>query len=169
MTNWPDPRSGATGPRRLVLVRHAKAVKDSRSGDRARPLTDRGRADAATAGGWMDWRLQHIDAIWSSSATRARETTEEIRGKLTAPPEATYRDDLYDAGPAELLAAVRASDGDILTLVLVGHNPATEQLHELLTGDGRGFPTCAVAVLEADGEWGRLGSGSARTVDFFTP
>jgi phosphohistidine phosphatase len=169
VTNWPDLTDAGGEPRRLVLVRHSKAVAESGSGDRARRLSDRGRNDAGTAGGWLDWRIQRLDAIWSSSAARTRETTELMCAKLTDPPTPAYRDDLYDAGPEDVLDMLRAVPDEVRNLVVVGHNPTIEQLHALLTGKDRTYKTSAAAILEIDSDWVGLGPGDAQVADFFTP
>ncbi|MDQ1666734.1 MAG: phosphohistidine phosphatase [Actinomycetota bacterium] len=169
VTNWPDPTDPGKDARRLVLVRHAKAVSSSDVSDRSRPLTDRGRADAGTGGGWLDWRVQLIDAIWSSSALRAQQTTEEIRARLTSAPEPRLRDDLYDAGPDDLLDIIRSAPDDIRTLVVVGHNPTIEVLSARLTGDDRGFRAAAMAIIEFDNDWVGLSPGGGRLVDFVEP
>jgi phosphohistidine phosphatase len=153
----------------LVLVRHAKAVSDSGGSDRARELAGRGRKDAAKIGGWLDARLSRIDAVWSSTAVRARQTFEAIAERLTAAPVAELRDDLYDAGPDDMLELLREADDSVSVLVVVGHNPAIERLQAWLSGDDLGFPTCAVGIVEFEGSWADLEPGDGRLVDFTVP
>jgi phosphohistidine phosphatase len=169
VTNWPDPTDPGGDARRLVLVRHAKAASSTGGSDRSRPLTDKGRMDAGTVGGWLDWRVQLIDAIWSSSALRAQQTVEELRARLTSAPEPRLRDDLYDAGPGDLLDVLRSAPDEIRTLVVVGHNPTIEQLSGRLTGDDRGYPAGATAIIEFGSDWVGLSPGAARLVDFVAP
>ena len=169
MTNSTDVPAAPTSRRRLVLVRHAKAVAESGGSDRARELAGRGRKDAAKIGGWLDGRLGQIDAVWLSSAVRARQTFEAIAERLTAAPEADLRDDLYDAGPDDLLELVREADDSVAVLVVVGHNPTIERLQAWLSGDDRGFPTCAVGIVEFEGSWADLQPGDGRLVDFTVP
>lgn len=169
VTNWPDETGARTDPRRLVLVRHAKAVPSTGSSDRGRPLTEGGRATAATVGGWLDWRVQPIDALWASAALRAVQTVDEICAHLTSAPAPQLRDELYDAGADEILDMVRAASDDIRALVVVGHNPAIERLHARLTRDDRGFPAGAGAIVEIDGDWVGLRAGGGRLVDFVAP
>jgi phosphohistidine phosphatase len=60
--------------------------------------------------------------------------------------------------------------------MLIGHNPAVEQLALTLAGGGQGlavlsvkYPTGALATLEFSGRWGDLRPGSAELTDFITP
>ena len=169
MSDSTEVPAASQGVRQLVLVRHAKAVSDGRDNDRARTLTGRGRKDAATVGAWLGGRLGHIDAVWSSSAARAKETFEVMAERLSDAPAPQLRDDMYDAGPDDLLEMVREADDGTRVLVVVGHNPTIERLSAWLTEDDRGFPTCATAIIEFDGSWADLDPGDARLVDFRVP
>jgi phosphohistidine phosphatase len=164
-----DATPAKAGPRRLVLVRHAKAASDPGGSDRVRSLTDQGRADATRIGGWLAGRVPRIDAVWSSSAVRARQTYEAIAGRLAAGPEPELRDDIYEAGPDDLLHLLREVDDDTQVLLVVGHNPTIERLQAWLSGDDRGFPACAAGIVDFDGTWADLGPGGGRLVDFTVP
>lgn len=155
--------------RRLVLVRHAKAESDSGGSDRKRGLTRHGRKDAERIGAWLQGRLPGIDAVWSSSAARAAQTCEALAAGLTGVPAVELRDDLYDAGPDNLLELVREADDGTRVLVVVGHNPTIERLQAWLSGDDRGFPACAVGIIEFEGTWADLEPGAGRLVDFTVP
>jgi phosphohistidine phosphatase len=170
VTATSDDAAGSTpDPRRLVLVRHAKAKSDSSDSDRKRQLNDRGRADAASLGGWLDRTVRRVDELWSSSATRARQTTDLICAGLTQAPEPDFRDTMYDAGPDDLVDMVRAARETTRSLVLVGHNPTIERLQAWLTGDDHTFPTAGAAVIEVSSDWIGVQPGRARLVDFFAP
>jgi phosphohistidine phosphatase len=54
-------------------------------------------------------------------------------------------------------------------LVVVGHNPTIERVQAWLSGDDRGFPAGAAAIIEFDGNWSDLDPGDARLVDFTVP
>lgn len=117
-------------------------------------------------GAWLGGRLGRIDAVWSSSAARARETFEIMATRLSEPPKPELRHDLYDAGPDDLLELVREADDETRVLLVVGHNPTIERLQAWLSGDDRGFPTGATAIIEFDGSWADLQPGDGRLVDF---
>lgn len=62
------------GTRRLILIRHAKAVEEDVGGDHARALAERGVADAKALGVWMMEQGFMPDAALCSTATRTRQT-----------------------------------------------------------------------------------------------
>jgi phosphohistidine phosphatase len=169
MSTRTDPPEAPTDPRRLVLVRHAKAVSDSGGSDQARELSSRGRKDAARIGGWLRGRLGPVDAAWSSSAVRAEQTFAAIAASLTDAPQPDLRDAIYEAGPDDLLELVRGADDSTRVLMVVGHNPTIERLQAWLSGDDRGFPTGAAAIIEFDGSWANLQPGAAHLEDFTVP
>ena len=81
---------------------------------------------------------------------------------------------IYEAPPAALLEAVRESPDTADTLILVGHNPGTEALAEMLAAEGapaaqkrlaQGFPTAALAVI-AFGRWRGLTALAGLAVTF---
>jgi len=164
-----DAPAAPASPRRLVLVRHAKAVSDSGGSDRERELSGQGRQDAASIGRWLAGRLSYVDAAWSSSAVRARQTFEAVAERLAIPLQVDLRDDVYDAGPDDLLELVREADDSVVVLVVVGHNPTIERLQAWLSQDDRGFPAGAAAILEFEGSWADLDPGDASLVDFTVP
>jgi phosphohistidine phosphatase len=140
--------------RRLVLVRHAKAVEDDIAGDHARALSPRGIADAEGLGAWLVAQPWRIDLALCSTATRTRQTLERLGAAIPT----ILSDRLYLATPGEMLAQIQATDAAVETLLMVGHNPGTHVLLGLLAGHYPNpedadrvllkFPTAGCAVLE---------------------
>ena len=135
------------GPRTLVLMRHGKSDWSVDSSDRDRPLNDRGRRQAAEAGRWLEANGGEIDLALVSPATRAACAWDIAAAELSAPPPVRVEEAAYTFDGLALLALVRALDSEE-RVVLVGHNPACEELVELLTGEGAVMKTSALAVLE---------------------
>ena len=161
----------ATSARTLVLVRHAKAEASAPS-DHERRLAERGRTDAAEAGRWLAGLGVVPDHALVSDAARAVETWEELAIGAGWDPDCESSAALYAAGPESALDLLRELPTDARTVVVVGHNPTVATLAELLDdGEGDedaitelvtgGFPTCAVAVLEVDGDWTDLAEAGA--------
>ena len=153
--------------KRLTLLRHAKAERDSPDGsDFGRSLNDRGRADAARMGEEMRLLGLRFDRVLASPARRVVETVEHA-GKL-AP---AYEPRIYEASSRQLFELVRSTDYGVESLLMVGHNPGFEQLAAQLTATGIGeFPTAALAEIELPVDhWRDMKAGSGRLTRFIKP
>lgn len=145
---------------RLILIRHAEAERDPPfgGGDYERGLTDRGRHEATRLGVRLAEAGVTPDLAIVSAAARARETWEYV-AKAWGAVETRALRELYNAGPADLLAAAQAAAE--ATVVLVAHNPAAQALAVQLlrqSGDAdaareaeRRFPTAGAVVAESPG------------------
>lgn len=142
--------------RRLILIRHAKAVEDHSAGDHSRPLSPRGQADASGLAGWLTEQKLVPELALCSTAARTRETLSLITRNVPT----ILSDRLYLASPGEMLLQVQSTDDAVRTLMMVCHNPGAHALLALLAhtyaNDADAdrmmlkFPTSACAVLEFD-------------------
>lgn len=139
----------------LILLRHGKSDWSRHVPDRARPLTDRGRRQAAEAGVWLAAHAGPIDLALVSPARRASDTWALARAELDPAPPTRTEEAVYSFDGEELLAVVRGL-GEERCVVLVGHNPACEQLLTSLTGERREMRTSTLAVVELD-DWDSSG------------
>jgi phosphohistidine phosphatase len=168
--------------RRLLLLRHAKAVQDSGEGDFARALTERGRGDAARTGHALDTRGYVPDLVLCSSAARTTQTWETLSPELAKAPIVEFTKALYLASPKNILAQIHLTPDEVRTLMVLGHNPGIEECalrlarkpiskaesHKLEDMRGK-FPTCALAVLDFEVEsWSDAGSGGI-LLEFIRP
>lgn len=167
------------GSRTLWLLRHAKAAPGAPSGgaDHDRPLTARGREDAAALGRLLP-SLGHPlpEVVLTSTARRTVETAERVAMSLDVVPDRRRR--LYYGSPDDVLDELGTVDAAARSVMVVGHNPTTHQLAlELLGADdasGRAalssFPTCGLAVLVVrDGDWGGLAPRTASLAEVRRP
>lgn len=164
---------GPVTPRRLILMRHAKAEPFA-STDHARELTERGRRDALEAGRFLARESLVPDHAVVSSAVRAVQTWEAVCKGMEAVPEARVDDAVFTGSPDVVLEALRVVPEQSATLMFVGHNPTTAYLAHLLDdGNGepgatqrllQGFPAGALVAFEVEAPWGDLGEESARLV-----
>jgi phosphohistidine phosphatase len=164
-------------PRRIVLLRHAKADWPEVS-DHDRPLADRGRKDAPAAGRWLAGAGVTPELTLCSTAARARETWKLCAPELPQRPKTVYDDRIYEASLGELIAVINGISDEVTDLMLVGHNPSIHALADALAGEGdpevrerlnRGFPTSAMAVLSITGDWKSVEHGAASLVAYWTP
>jgi phosphohistidine phosphatase len=165
-------------PRRLVILRHAKADWPDVP-DHERPLAERGRRDAPVAGRWLAEHGHQPDLTLCSTAARTRETWKLVAPELPRRPRTQYEDAIYEASPGELLALLNRVDDAVGDLLLIGHNPGMHGLADALAGRSDndalqrfqrgGFPTAAIAVLTLPGGWGSAEHGAGTLVDYWTP
>ncbi|MEU3750608.1 MULTISPECIES: SixA phosphatase family protein [Streptomyces] len=165
-------------PRRIVLLRHAKADWNQES-DHERPLADRGRTDAPVAGRKLAETGIAFDLALCSTALRTRETWKLAVHELPQRPKTVYEERLYEASIGELIALLNETPEDVRNLLLIGHNPGMHGLADALAGDAdgdaqsrmnrSGFPASAFAVLTFDGSWKAVELGTARLVHFWAP
>ncbi|WP_405852877.1 histidine phosphatase family protein [Streptomyces sp. NBC_00090] len=165
-------------PRRIVLLRHAKADWNEAS-DHERPLAERGRVDAPVAGRRLAETGIGFDLALCSTAVRTRETWKLAVHALPQRPRTVYEDRLYEASLGELIALVNETSDEVSNLLVIGHNPGMHGLADALAGGAEGevlsrmnrtgFPTSAFAVLAFNGSWKSVEHGVARLVDFWTP
>ena len=161
-------RVGHDARMRLLLMRHAKAATGEGMPDHDRPLTEQGVRDAETMGRWIRDNGAEPDAVWCSSALRARQSWTAVSAVLTGPAEPSYQRSIYQAGPAQLVELARGFSTSIESALVIGHNPTMHELLVTLTGGApRGFPAGAVAVLDVTGSWAAL--SGCRLQDFASP
>lgn len=154
--------------KQLILFRHAKAEPHDVPGpDHSRELSNRGRRDAAAMGAILGGRELVPDLVLASDSVRTRETATIAAAQWDQDPEVTWLTELYSAGVAELLTAVAVHGGSAGRVMVVGHNPAVEELASLAAGRHVRLRPGAVAVLETDViRWEELaGPGALRLVD----
>ncbi|TJZ51211.1 histidine phosphatase family protein [Streptomyces piniterrae] len=165
-------------PRRIVLLRHAKA-EWSQESDHERPLAERGRKDAPAAGSWLAGAGINPDLTLCSTALRTRETWKLFVHELPQRPKTVYDERLYEASLGELIALLNETSDDVHDLLLVGHNPGVHALADALSGETEGdllprmnrsgFPTASMAVVTFNGSWKSVEHGVGRLVAYWTP
>ena len=166
--------------KKLLLLRHAEAEPaPPGGGDRGRPLTPAGFADAAALGHFLDAQGCLADLALSSDARRAQETLEGLSAALRVQPEARFDAAIYRADAEELLAYVQTHGGAACRLLVVGHNPAIGELARALARHGdeaaraalvRGFPPAGLAIFGLTcTAWEDLDARCAALERFLTP
>lgn len=165
---------------RLYLLRHAKAGwAEPGVRDFDRPLTERGRQDAAAIG--MAMRISGFvpDLVLCSTARRARETWECVAGTIgPLSAEPAFTDSLYSCDAAGYLSIIRKTSEAVPSLLVVGHNPMIEDVTIACAADGdeteraalaSGFPTSALAVIQFSQPLTKAGPGKGLLTAFLTP
>jgi phosphohistidine phosphatase len=155
--------------RTLIVLRHAKSDWSAGQADFDRGLAERGLRQAPLAGRWLADSIRRIDLAVVSPAYRALSTWELASAELDVVPPTRVEDELYAASVDTLLGVIRDLPADANTVILVGHNPAVEDLVLLLTGESVSMPTSALAVIGWAGSWSAAGESAATLRAFGRP
>ncbi|WP_052436422.1 histidine phosphatase family protein [Georgenia sp. SUBG003] len=162
--------------RTLVLLRHAKAEPEGDLGDARRPLATKGRKQATALGPRLAEAVGAVDVALVSSALRTTETYRLVSQQLRV-REDTISDELYEAGPRQVLAMLQALDAGTSTVLVVGHEPTMSHLAHLLHDAqddlarqvSLGIPTAAACVLEVPTAWADLDRSTAHLHQLLRP
>jgi phosphohistidine phosphatase len=166
--------------RRLMLIRHAKSeLAEKGQADLDRSLSARGREVAPHMGHYIARHALKPDRALVSAARRTRETWDLLAEAFDKAPPAVFDPRLYEAQAKALLAILRETPAGVHALLMVGHNPAMQELASLLmaTGDMTArqnllekFPTAALAVIDfAVDRWDEVAPHAGRLDRFVTP
>ena len=152
----------------IYLARHAKSSWNSdAANDFDRPLSSRGETDAKRIGEEMlklDWLPQKVI---TSPAVRAKQTCKILCNEFGfAIDSIEWKSEIYSAYTVTLLHILTNMDESTESLMLLGHNPAMEDLlvhlcgfaetHQYKQANGKLFTTANVAKINADVTWKNL-------------
>jgi phosphohistidine phosphatase len=161
------------GVRRLVVVRHAKARRDSARGDHGRELSTRGRAQASLLRTWTERGRPLGDLRGTAVVSDAARTLETFELGLAGSPvcargvvDPALYNGVRDVTTRDVLSALVAADPGYGDLFVVCHNPTVSYLVADLAAPSAaadaalrgGFAMCGVAVLAYDDDVPALGS-----------
>jgi phosphohistidine phosphatase len=166
--------------KRLFVLRHAKSDWGQPGlADHERPLAARGERATVLLAEHLRRVPVEPAVVLCSTATRARETFEAVRGAL---PEATpvwFERRLYGAGSDELVDRLNEVPEPDASVMLVGHNPGLQDLvldlapsreAALVARVEAKFPTAAFATVDlAVDRWAEVRPGTGTLVDFVVP
>ena len=145
----------------LFLLRHAKSSWDNIAlNDYDRPLNARGTRSAPAIGHYLREKSHDPGLILCSGARRTRETLGLVLPFMSGDQEIRIEEALYRAHDGEaLIQRLFALDRTARSVMIIGHNPAMQDLFSALAVHGDGeeidrlrskYPTGALAVLSFD-------------------
>jgi phosphohistidine phosphatase len=122
--------------KKLYLIRHAKSDwNDESENDFERGLNVRGEKAIDTMAEVLNKKAIKPDLILSSSATRAKLTTQGLSKKIDYKGKIKYLDILYLAEPLAVIEIIKKIKDKYDTVFIVGHNPETTELTDLMIDD----------------------------------
>jgi phosphohistidine phosphatase len=163
---------------RVWLLRHAKSSWDDPGlEDRDRPLAPRGEGAADLMRAYLVAEGIRPALVLCSSAMRTRQTLARVLPALGPELEVRIESSLYTFDAEHLLDRVRAIPEDVASVMLIGHNPAMEELAVMLADRGerlgqlaQKYPTGALAEIDLPmGSWHNAGTTPGELTRFVVP
>jgi len=164
--------------RHVWLLRHAKSSwVDPSLPDEDRPLATRGAHAAAAMGAHLSSAGIHPALVLCSSGLRARQTLGAVIASLGPELEVRIEPGLYTFDAEVVLARLRRIDDVVTSVMVVGHNPALQDLALMLAPGGPArsavaekLPTGALVGIDVPGgSWASLAPGAGAISRFVTP
>ena len=157
----------------LHLLRHAKSSwQQNDLNDIDRPLNTRGVKACHSIGKYLTNIIHRQTSVMLSPACRAQQTWSLISEQLNNQPLCTSTHGaLYTFDAAQLLAFVCQLDNSHTEVLLVGHNPAIEELASYMVSEfTQHVPTCAFLTLVSDiSTWQEADGATFSIVEYVTP
>lgn len=162
----------ASPVRTLLLLRHAKSSWDDPAlDDHDRPLKPRGIKASRRMGRLIREQGLLPEAVFSSTAVRARETLRLLLEEAGSLPLIEYTDRLFHCDPSEFRLVLKQIGPSITSAMVVGHNPGLEEFLSQITGQQDSMPTASLARIELDlSTWSEFSEGTrGRLLDLWRP
>ena len=171
--------------KKLILLRHAKSdrsVLRSSNGflsDFERPLSKRGREACKNISEEFSLLRLQIDLVEYSTAKRAVETFHLIKDSISTRAK-KENPKLYTFDWKRLMCAISQTSKEVNDFLLVGHNPAIEDLiNQLVSSEHKSrdmqtirskYPTGAFAILELNiWDWTKIRENCGTLTKFVRP
>ena len=155
----------------LLLVRHAKSSWSNTSlTDFDRPLNKRGVSNAPLMGQRIREYGLHLDAIITSTAERAQETSKLIAKEMAYEIEdIDLESDLYHASREVFINILSKQQNR--NIAMVGHNPGIQDFSYWLSSEPTvNFPTCGVIHISFNlDNWTEIYQNSGKAIRFEYP
>jgi phosphohistidine phosphatase len=139
--------------KRVIIVRHAKAVPTDYDNDIERGLTERGEDDAETISKELKKSGISAELIISSPAKRAKKTAEIFAKTLDYPKKSIrFEKKLYSGkSPENFLIMLKELEDELNTVFVFGHNPSVYYYMNYLMRDFTyDVPTCSTIAIDFD-------------------
>jgi len=139
--------------KRIGILRHGKAEhQGTGSQDRERRLVEKGREAVRAVAANSACNESHPDMVVTSPAVRAVESAEIFSREAGISTPVEIREELYAAGPRDILSLVNGLPDEVGSILIVGHNPSLEEFCEEITGEYTGLKTANLLILDIDAD-----------------
>jgi phosphohistidine phosphatase len=152
-----------------MLIRHAKAEKDTQGKDINRPLKYIGIQDATFMAARIKEKSIIPQMIVTSPALRTKTTAEIFTDHLSL-PEPLINKAIYEASQQAWLKAINKLPDNYDFIAIVGHNPGVSSILYYLTGEPRDVRTSTVAVIDFETDtWAAISGGTGKLAYYSSP
>ncbi|MBS1525997.1 MAG: histidine phosphatase family protein [Bacteroidetes bacterium] len=155
--------------KKLLLIRHAKAVHDMSYDDYERPLKHSGVHDAEV----MAERVKKeglIPQVLVTSPSLRTQATADIFSEFLSLPKPRESQRIYEASRITLLEVINEFPSEFDFIGLVGHNPGLAQLVNYFTGESPDLTPGSIALVTFDlDEWPLLSRNTGGLKWFSSP
>ena len=156
----------------LYLIRHAKSDwRDENKSDFDRGLNKRGEKAILVMAKALKEKKVIPDLILSSSAKRAKLTAKGLAKEIGYNGKIQYIDALYMAKPETIHKLIKDVNNKHDTLFVVGHNPETTELSNIMIDDYiDNVPTLGIVALKLPiNDWKEFKMGKGKMQFFIYP
>jgi phosphohistidine phosphatase len=162
----------------LLLLRHAKSSwGDPGLADEDRPLAPRGERAADRMRDYIASEGLEPELVLCSSALRARQTLARVLPALGTELQIHIEPVLYTFEAGVLIDRLGRISSDVTSVLLVGHNPAMQDLATRVADHGdalpdalRKYPTGGLSEITfGDGTWDSLAKRPGELARFVAP
>jgi phosphohistidine phosphatase len=155
--------------KKLLLIRHAKAEKDTAGKDINRPLKYIGIQDAAFMAERIKEKSIIPQLIITSPALRTK-TTAEIFADHLLLSDPQINKDIYEASQQTWLKVINQLPDQYDFIAIVGHNPGVSQILYYLTGEINEVHTSTVALIDFEtDDWASVSGETGKLAYYSSP
>jgi len=159
--------------KQLYLLRHGDSASKQLGGsDKDRELTANGMKESMLIGSFLQKNGICVDQILSSTAERAKNTTQIVSDAMRSDTDKILlQDELYDASFRTFFDLLTKLEDHLNTVMVVGHNPTITYVAEYLTGDALGdLSTCGLVLIHFNvNSWKDLSKGNGKLSNYVYP
>lgn len=158
--------------KQIFLLRHAKSDWGSLSlQDFDRTLSIKGIEEANKISHYFKSHSVSVDKILCSSAERAKQTFDICSDGINHSIEdAFYKDELYFAGPKEIISLIKGLNECTSSVLIIGHNPSMQIIINTILDQQRiKYSTCALSEIIVESSWKDLSLKKCKLKSFIQP
>jgi phosphohistidine phosphatase len=153
----------------LYFIRHAKSNSFAEGeSDFERTLSSKGIREIKTIGSYLRLRGVSPDAVLSSCALRAQETSMKLMENLEFKGKISYFEQLYMTTTKEIIEIIKMQEDSVDSMFIIGHHPyLTELINQLSNDHISKIPSMGVVCVNfKENEWQNI-EDTKGDVDYF--